>query len=120
MQIMKPILYHNPHCSKSKKAVELLTEKGVELECIEYLKTPPTNSELTQILTLLKIDARALMRKGEKIYSELNLDNESLTEDELINAMIENPILIERPILIINQEKAMIGRPPETLLTMID
>jgi arsenate reductase (glutaredoxin) len=111
-------LYHNPRCSKSRDALALLREQGQEPEVILYLDTPPNAKTLKTLLGKLGISARALLRKGEDAYKELNLADESLSEAALINAMVENPKLIERPIAI-NGDKAVIGRPPETVLDVI-
>jgi arsenate reductase len=98
--------------------MEILNDKGVNTSVIEYLKTPPNSDELTEILDLLGIEPRALMRKHEAPYKENNLDNPELTRDQLIQAMIDHPILIERPI-IINGKKATIGRPPEKVFDIL-
>lgn len=111
-------ILHNPRCSKSRQTLALLQEKGIEPEIIKYLETPPTASELRQILQKLDITARDLLRKGEDDYKALNLKDPSLSEDELINAMIKHPKLIERPIVIKNN-KARLGRPPESVLDII-
>jgi arsenate reductase len=108
--MMSTKIYHNPRCSKSRQTLELLQDKGVETEVIEYLKTPPNAAELKKILSGLNMEPRELMRKGQDEYKALGLDDESLSPDDLINAMIENPILIERPIVITNKGIA-IGRP---------
>ena len=92
--------------------------QGVELEVIQYLKDVPSKEELSSVLRLLALSPRELMRKGEKIYKELNLANADLSDDQLVAAMIENPILIERPIVITNG-KAAIGRPPESVLEIL-
>ena len=111
---MSTKIYHNPRCSKSRQTLELLNNKGVETEVIEYLQTPPAVETLEKILKGLKMEPRDLMRKGQDEYKALGLDNEDLSRDELIKAMIENPILIERPIVI--TEKGMaIGRPIENV-----
>ena len=111
---MSTKIYHNPRCSKSRQTLELLNNKGVETEVIEYLQTPPDVETLEKILKGLKMEPRDLMRKGQDEYKALGLDNEDLSRDELIKAMIENPILIERPIVI--TEKGMaIGRPIENV-----
>ena len=107
-------IYHNPRCSKSRQTLQLLNEKGVDTEIIEYLKTPPDFDTLEKILKGLNMEPRDLMRKGQDEYKALNLDNESLSRDELIKAMIENPILIERPIVITSKGMA-IGRPIENV-----
>jgi arsenate reductase (glutaredoxin) len=115
---MKATIYHNPRCSKSRQTLQLLEKQGVEVLVIEYLNTPPTATELKHILTLLGMKAQELMRKNESVYRESALDDESLSEDELLAAMIENPILIERPIVLANN-KACIGRPPENVLEIL-
>lgn len=111
-------LYHNPRCSKSRDALGLLRDNGIEPEVILYLETPPTAKALKALLATLGISARGLLRKGEDAYKELNLADENLSEAALIKAMVENPRLIERPIAI-NGDKAVIGRPPENVLTIL-
>lgn len=103
-------ILHNPRCSKSRQTLALLEEKGIEPEIIKYLDTPPTATELKAILQKLKISARDLLRKGEDDYKALNLADTSLTEDQLIEAMVSHPKLIERPI-VIKDGQAKIGRP---------
>jgi len=98
--------------------MSLLEEKGLEPNVIEYLSTPPGKQDLEEILGLLGMEPRDLMRKHEKPYTENNLDDPSLTRDQLIEAMINNPILIERPI-VISGNKAVIGRPPEKILDIL-
>jgi len=111
-------IYHNPRCSKSRQTLSLLQEKGIEPEIIEYLLTPPTPAELKEIINKLGISARELIRKKEDAYKDNDLDNNNLNEDELIDEMIENPVLIERPI-VLSKGKAAIGRPPENILEII-
>ena len=111
---MSTIIYHNPRCSKSRQTLELLNEKGVDAEVIEYLKTPPDSETLEKILQGLSMEPRELMRKGQDEYKSLKLDDESLTREQLIKAMIENPILIERPIVMTDKGIA-IGRPLENV-----
>lgn len=111
-------IFHNPRCSKSRQTLALLEQQGVKPEVIEYLKTPPSVASLSKILKQLGINARQLLRKGEKEYEELNLADESLTEQQLIQAMCDHPKLIERPIVVHNG-KAKIGRPPETVLEIL-
>lgn len=111
-------IYHNPRCSKSRQTLQILEDKGVQVDIIEYLKQAPSKTELVDVLSLLGLSPRQLMRKGESIYKELNLADESLSDDTLLAAMLENPILIERPIVIANG-KAAIGRPPESVLDII-
>lgn len=115
---MTVTIYHNPRCSKSRQTLQLLQDKGIEPEIIEYLKTPPDADSLSSTLKKLGLSPRDLMRKGEAVYKEHNLADENLTDDELIAAMIANPILIERPIVLANK-KAKIGRPPESVLEIL-
>ena len=111
---MSTKIYHNPRCSKSRQTLELLHGKGIETEVVEYLNTPPDTDTLEIILNGLGMEPRELMRKGQDEYKALGLDDESLSRDTLIKAMIENPILIERPIVITDKGIA-IGRPIENV-----
>ena len=111
-------IWHNPKCSKSRNTLELLNEKGVEVEVVKYLETTPTKDELVEVLKMLNISARELMRTKEDIYKELNLKDEN-SEDKLIDAMVENPKLIERPI-VIKDGKAAIGRPIENIIELLE
>jgi len=111
-------IYHNPRCSKSRQTLALLNERGIEPEIIRYLETPPTAQELTDILNKLGCEPRELMRTKESEYKELGLDNPDLTRDQLIEAMVQTPKLIERPI-VINKGKAALGRPPEAILDIL-
>ncbi len=115
---MSMTLYHNPRCSKSRATLELLESRGFQPEIIEYLKTPPNSETLKEILKLLGLTPREIMRNKETAFKEAGLDNENLSDDEIIAAMIEHPILIERPILVANG-KAAIGRPPENVLDIL-
>ncbi|GMR17953.1 MAG: arsenate reductase (glutaredoxin) [Gammaproteobacteria bacterium] len=115
---MEILIYHNPRCSKSRQTLELLESKGYAPTVIEYLKTPPTHEELGQILDLLSISPRELVRKKEPEYKNNNLDDPDLSDDQLIEAMTKHPILIERPI-VINNDRAAIGRPPENVLKLL-
>ncbi len=112
-------LYHNPRCSKSRQTLELLKEQELEFTTIEYLLHPPEPAEIQRVLRLLGLQARELMRKGQSEYKDLGLDDKDLSETELIAAMHKHPILIERPILVSNQA-ARIGRPPESVLEILD
>lgn len=111
-------ILHNARCSKSRATKQILDDKNVEYSVVEYLKETPSKAELTNILKLLGLSPRELIRTGEAAYKDLNLSDESIDDDSLINAMLENPILIERPIVIANG-KAVIGRPPENVLDII-
>ena len=111
-------IWHNPRCTKSRNAVTLLEEKGIDAEVVKYLDTPPSREELVAVLKMLGISARELMRTKEAIYKELNLKEET-NEDKLIDAMVENPKLIERPV-VIKDGKAAIGRPIENIIDLLD
>ena len=115
---MTVTILHNPRCSKSRETLALLQAKGVVPEVIEYLKTPPSAEVLDDLLKKLGKEPREAMRKQEPPYKELALDNPALSRGELIKAMVENPVLIERPIVLANGE-ARIGRPPETVLEIL-
>jgi arsenate reductase len=115
---MSVTIYHNPRCSKSRQALELLREHGIEPEIIEYLKTPPNASEIKNLLSLLNCSPRDLMRQKEAEYKDSGLDNPDLTDDELIEALQQQPRLIERPIVVIDNQ-AIIARPPEDLLKIL-
>ncbi|MFQ3213184.1 MAG: arsenate reductase [Marivirga sp.] len=109
--------YHNPRCGKSRKALQLLQERNAEIQVIEYLKEIPTKVDIKVILKKLGLDALQLVRKNETIYKE-QYKGKELGEDEWIDAMIKHPKLIERPILVHN-DNAVIGRPPENVLTLL-
>lgn len=111
-------IFHNPKCSKSRMTMDLLNEKGVQADVVEYLKTPPSKQQLEDILNMLQLEPRQLMRTHEAEYKDNNLGNESLSREQLIEAMIQFPKLIERPI-VINKGKAAIGRPPENILEIL-
>lgn len=110
-------IYHNPRCSKSRQTLEILENKNQEIQIIKYLDTPPTYEELKSIIDLLAIEPLQLVRKGEAIWKD-EFKGKTLTDKELITAMVENPKLIERPI-VINGNKAVIGRPPNLVLDII-
>lgn len=108
-------LYHNPRCSKSRQTLQLLRDNDIEPTIVEYLQKPPSKSTLKKIIQQLNITPREIMRKGETVFKALNLDDKTLSDAVLIAAMVDNPILIERPI-VVNGDKAAIGRPPEKVL----
>ena len=112
-------IYHNPRCSKSRQTLELLKENNIEPEIILYLENPPSEEKLTELIDLLGISPRDLLRKGEGEYKTHNLRDESLKGKDIIKIMSENPKLIERPI-VISKNKAIIGRPPENVLMLIN
>lgn len=112
-------IYHNPRCSKSRETLNLLQSHGVEPEVVLYLETPADATTLRQLLKMLGMkSARELMRRKEDLYTSLNLADSSLSEETLIQAIVENPKLMERPIVVTNGQ-ARIGRPPEQVLEII-
>ena len=115
---MNVTLYHNPRCSKSRETLALLRGRGIEPEIIEYLKTPPTTAELEAILAKLGLEPRELLRKGEAAYQEAGLDDPNLDRAAVIAAIVRHPVLMERPI-VVTDEKARIGRPPERVLEIL-
>ncbi|MDF1794513.1 MAG: arsenate reductase (glutaredoxin) [Thalassobaculaceae bacterium] len=111
-------IYHNPRCSKSRQTLALLQQKGVVPEIVEYLKTPPSAADLDAMLAAMGLEPRAAMRRKEAPYKDLGLDDPALDRAALIKAMVDNPILIERPI-VVNGTKAAMGRPPEAVLEIL-
>ncbi|MFV0925002.1 arsenate reductase (glutaredoxin) [Pseudomonas palmensis] len=111
-------LYHNPRCSKSRGALELLEARGLTPEVVRYLETPPDAATLKALLGKLGIGARQLLRSGEDEYKTLGLADPALSDDQLIDAMARHPKLIERPILVAG-DNAVIGRPPEKVLEIL-
>ena len=116
---MSITIYHNPKCSKSRQTLKLLEEQGENPAIIEYLKNPPTAEKLKEILSLLGMSPRDLMRKKEDEYKKLGLANSNFSDGDLIDFMVRNPILIERPIVLANGQAA-IGRPPEQILNILN
>ena len=115
---MAVTIYHNPRCSKSRQALQLLRERGIEPEIVEYLKTPPSADELDAVLAKLGLEPRAVMRAKEAAYREAGMDNEGLSRRALIELMTANPIVIERPI-VVSGARAALGRPPENVLSIL-
>jgi arsenate reductase len=111
-------IYHNPRCSKSRQTLQLLQERGIEPEIVEYLKTPPDRATLVAVLDKLGMKPRDLMRTREPEYRELQLDDPALSDEALIDAMLAHPKLIERPIVITDKGIAL-GRPPENILKVL-
>ncbi len=110
-------IYHNPRCSKSRQALALLEERGEDFDVINYIADPLDNATISDLLVMLGISARELMRKGEDTYKELKLDNPELSEAQLVQALADYPRLIERPI-VVKDGQALIARPPEKLLEL--
>lgn len=113
---MKTTIFHNPRCTKSRQTLDLLRSKGVEPEIVEYLKTPPTEAELRDVLAKLKLKARDVVRKKESVFSELGLNLED--DDAVIQAILAHPVLLERPI-VVRGNRAAVGRPPENVLEIL-
>ena len=111
-------IYHNPRCSKSRASLQALEDRGIEPTIIKYLETPPSKEELTDILEKLGMQAEQIVRKGEALYKELGLQNNSLSNEEWIDVLVANPRLIERPI-VVNGDKAAIGRPLENVIGIL-
>lgn len=111
-------IWHNPRCSKSRESLKLLKENNIEPLITDYLKTSPSETDILELLKLLRLEPREIMRTNEKIYKELNLKNEH-DNNALIQAMCQNPSLIERPI-VIKGNKAVIGRPIENVIKLLD
>lgn len=111
-------IYHNPRCSKSRQTLGLLTERGIEPEIVLYLEKTPSADEIKTLLGKLGISARELLRKGEDAYKQQGLSNQDVSEEQIIQAMVESPKLIERPI-VVKADKAILGRPPENVLSLL-
>lgn len=114
---MTTIIYHNPRCSKSRQTLQLLQEKGIEAEVVDYLKTGLTRQEIEALLDKLGIAPEALIRTKEAEYKEAGLDKPGVSGDDMIAAMVRYPKLFERPV-VVHGDKAAIGRPPEQVLTL--
>jgi arsenate reductase (glutaredoxin) len=111
-------IYHNPRCSKSRETLQLLKDNGVEPEVVEYLKTPLDEAGLERVLAMLGIEPAELLRKKEPSYAELGLEQKLGDRRALIKAMVEHPVLMERPI-VVRGGKARLGRPPERVLDIL-
>lgn len=111
-------IYHNPRCGKSRQTLGLIREAGIEPNIIEYLKTPPDAGQLDSLLKQLGCEPQEIMRKGEKVYKELGLAKKDLSRTAAIRTLVENPILIERPI-VVKGKKAVLGRPPENVQALL-
>ena len=119
---MNVTIYHNPRCSKSRNTLQLLRDRGIEPKIVEYLAAPPTAARLNQILGLLGMSPRELMRKGEAAYGDQGLADPSLGDNALVAAMVASPVLIERPVVVVRDargERAALGRPPEKVLAIL-
>jgi arsenate reductase len=115
---MQVTIYHNPKCSKSRETLKLLEKRGIEPTIIEYLKTPPSKTELAGLVKLLGIEPRALLRTQEPEYKQAGLANPKLSDSAILQALVKYPKLMERPIVVAGN-KAALGRPPENVLKII-
>ncbi len=116
---MPVTIYHNPKCSKSRGTMDILAEKDIQPVVVEYLKTPPDSATLERFLDKLGMEPRDFMRKKEAPYVDLDLGNDSLDRAALIQAIVDNPILMERPIVVSEDGEVRIGRPPENVLEIL-
>ena len=113
------VIYHNPRCSKSRQTLAIIRERGVEPEIVEYLRTPLDADALRDLLGVLGLSARDLVRSGETLYRELGLSDSDLSEDDLVGAVAANPILMQRPV-VRRGDRAVVGRPPERVAELLD
>lgn len=119
MSVQKLVMYHNPHCSKSRETLQILEDHDCTPEIIDYLEEPPDEAELKRIIGMLGVSARDLLRKTEPVYRDAELDDDSLSEEEIIEAICEYPALLQRPIVVAG-DRAVIGRPPTRVLDLLD
>lgn len=115
---MSATIFHNPRCAKSRQTLELLERRGITPNVVEYLKTPPDEAQLRQLIKLLGLAPRELLRTKEPEYKEAGLDRPGISDADIIRAMVKHPRLIERPIVVCGN-KAAIGRPPEKILKIL-
>ncbi|MCP4876323.1 MAG: arsenate reductase (glutaredoxin) [Gammaproteobacteria bacterium] len=112
------IMYHNPLCSKSQETLQILENRNLSPDVVEYLVQPPTRQELKEVIEMLGIPARDLLRTNEQVYDDAELDDDTLTDDEIIEAICQHPKLMQRPI-VISGTQAIIGRPPTRVLEIL-
>ncbi len=112
-------IYYNPRCSKSKATLELLEQNNINANIVEYMKEPPDIETLKHIIKLLGVSVRDIIRTHEQVYKDAGLDDNDLPEDELIEALSQCPTLLQRPIVIVDNQKAALGRPPENILEIL-
>lgn len=116
---MSPLIYHNPDCGTSRNTLAMIEASGEAPEIIEYLKTPPSRERLVELLAMMRIPPRALLRQKGTPYADLGLDDPSLSDDQLIDAMVAHPVLINRPIVVTSQG-ARLCRPSELVLELLE
>ena len=112
-------IYYNPSCSKSRQTLEILEQKNITPNIIEYMKEPPDKETIQKISGLLGVPPRDLLRTTEQVYKDAGLDDTDLTDDDILEALSECPSLLQRPIVIVDDEKAVLGRPPENVLEIL-
>ena len=112
-------IYHNPRCSKSRATLQLLEEHQIEPEIVEYMKDPPDRDTLAQLIDLLGVSVRDLLRTNEQVFKDAGLDDDDLPDEEILEALSQCPTLLQRPIVVVDGDKAVIGRPPESVLNII-
>lgn len=112
-------IYHNPRCSKSRQTLQLLEDNQIHPQIIEYMKDPPDRETLEHIVNLLNIPIRQLLRSNEQVFKDAGLDETDLSDDELLDALSQCPTLLQRPIVIVDDKKAALGRPPESVLEIL-
>ncbi len=119
MSELSVTLYYNPRCSKSRATLELLQQNDIEPTIIDYMKEPPDTETLQKIVALLGVPVRDLLRSNEQVYKDAGMDDPDLPDDELLDALSQCPTLLQRPIVIVDDSRAVIARPPERLLEII-
>lgn len=112
-------IYYNPRCSKSRQTLELLEQQGIEPEVIEYMKDPPDIERLKQIVSMLGLPVRDLLRRTEQVFKDAGMDDADLSDDDIYEAISECPTLLQRPIVVVDNCKAALGRPPENVLEIL-
>jgi arsenate reductase len=112
-------IYHNPNCSKSRATLELLTERGIQPTIVEYMKEPPDEATLRHIVDLLGSGVRPLLRSNEQVFKDAGLDDSDLGDDAIYEALSQCPTLLQRPIVVVDDNKAAMGRPPEAVLEIL-
>lgn len=112
-------IYYNPHCSKSRQTLQLLEEKGIQPAVIDYMEEPPDVESLRKITEMLGIPVRELLRTNEQVYKDAGMDESDLTDDEILEALSQCPTLLQRPIVVVDDKKAAMGRPPENVLEIL-
>jgi arsenate reductase len=113
------VIYHNPRCSKSRATLELLQQQGIEPKIVEYMKEPPDKETLARLVGLLGLSPRELLRTNEQVYKDAGLDESDLSDDDILDALAQCPTILQRPIVVVDDKKAAIGRPPESVLDIL-